>query len=386
MRIVTAFAVMLLFLTACQNDPDPTGIGLVPDADLIEALRFDSQRDSSALRHAVYPFTMTHASSSVLSVGFADGDSSRALLRWIYLPDSSWDGGRIVSASIRLRSASYHIGDVNASYRIEAQEITSFWNSFTFTTDSLPTLQRQAVPAGVFEGTLGVSDSIDIPLDSTLVRKWLVNSHEGKYSENYGVLLVAPNGGIRSFFSLDAGTGLAPELTVVIESNGKLDTLRGDSGDDTFIASGPMHEDAQRIVLQGGTSVRGKLFFDLSAIPPASVVNYATLYLTMDPALSTKNYHGADSVLVYESVDSTENLLSSTGVITRIDNAMPGILIAEGSPVTRAVQNWVNGRGNRGFILVAMNENTDLDRIALYGADADADKRPRLVVTYTSQP
>jgi hypothetical protein len=73
-------------------------------------------------------------------------------------------------------------------------------------------------------------------------------------------------------------------------------------------------------------------------------------------------------------------------LISRTDNAQPGVLIAEGAPFTRAVQNWVNGKGNNGLILVAMNENTDLDRLALYGAAAAADKRPRLVVTYTSQP
>ncbi len=384
-RIVTVFAALLLFLTACQNDPDPTGIGLVPDSDLIGALQFDSQRDSSALRSAVYPFVIKHGSSTSLSVGEADGYSARALLRWSYFPESIGRGGRIVSASVRLRSQPFHIGDITSSYRLEARKITSFWNSFTFSTAEWDSFTFESTPAGAFEGSFGEADSIDFALDSTLVRTWFVAVIDTNV-KNYGILLEAPAGGIRSFHSVDAGAGLAPELTIIMEMNGVLDTVRGESSDDTYIATGPLREDAQRIVLQSGTSVRGQLFFDLSAIPPASIINYATLYLTMDPALGTAHYRGADSVLVYESVDSTANILSSSGVVTRLDDSMPGVLTAEGLPIIRAVQNWVNRKGNYGFVLVAMNENTDLDRFALYGADAAADKRPRLVVTYTSKP
>lgn len=389
-RIAIVLSLVLLFLTACQNDPDPTGIGLIPDADLIGAFQFDSQRDSTAMRDAVYPFIMTHATSTILSVGAADGYNSRALLRWVYLPDTIAKGGRIVSATIRLRSRPYHIGDIAAQYRIEAKEITSFWNSYTVTADSLdihknPTFDP--TPAGVFDGTIGETDSIDIPIDSSLIRKWLVNSNAGKYTENYGVLLDAPiSGVVRSFNALDANDLTIPRLIVIMETAFGLDTLYGQTGDDTYLVSRDPQVISDRIILEGGVSSRGRLHFDMSAIPAASIINHAVLYLTMDAANSTEYYRGADTVLVYESVDSTENILSSSGLISRTDSEMPGVLIAEGAPLTRAVQNWVNHKGNNGLILVAMNENTDLDRIALYGATAAADKRPRLVVTYTSQP
>ncbi|MFZ1729807.1 MAG: DNRLRE domain-containing protein [Bacteroidota bacterium] len=389
MRTITVFSLLLLFLSACQNDPDPTGIGLIPNEDLTAAFQTDSQRDSTSLRDAVYPFTMTHGTSTILSIGEADGFSSKALLRWLYLPDSIAYGGRIVSATIRLRSLPYHIGDASASYRLEAREITSFWNSYTMTVDSLGAngLQHEANPAGVFEGSFGEADSIDLALDSTLVRKWFVNTHENKATENYGVLLESPSSGImRSFNALDAGGINAPRLIVVVETAFGLDTLYGETADDTYLTTSTLQEPVERIVLQGGGSVRGKLYFDVSAIPPASIINHAVLYLTMDPSLSTEYYRGADTVLVYQSVDSTKNILNASGLISRTDNAQPGVLITEGAPFTRAVQDWVNGKGNYGLILVAMNENTDLDRMALYGAAAAADKRPRLVVTYTSQP
>jgi hypothetical protein len=388
-RITTAIAAVLILLTACQSDPDPTGIGLLPDGDLIRALRFDSQLDSSDQRSSTYLYPSPHASTSMLSVGEADGYRSVALLRWLYFNvDSSLAyGGRIVSATLRLRALPYHIGDPSSSFRLEAREITSFYNVFTITADSLTKLQRSIDPVGVFEGSFGPTDSIDLAVDSTLIRKWMQNSLEQKYTENYGILLEAPGGGsIRSFQSLDAANSGPPRLTIVIETADGLDTLRGESADNTSLVTGPKREEAGRIILQSGVSVRGTLYFDMSAIPAASIVNHAVLYLTKDEALRTRYFRSADSVLVYESVDSSDNILSSSGIITRIDNAMPGVLIAEGAPLTRAVQNWVNRKGNRGLILLPMYEISDIDRMALYGANAEADKRPRLVVTYTTQP
>lgn len=387
MRIVSAFTLLLLFLTACQNDPDPTGIGLIPDSDLIGALRFDSQRDSSAMRHATHPYPLTHAASGVLSVGAADGYDSRALLRWLSLPDSIGNGGRIVSATIRLRSLPYHIGNNAGSFRLEAREITSFWNSFTVTYDSLTTLQYETTPAGVFEGILGETDSLDLAIDSTLIRKWLINSQNGDYTRNYGVLLEArASGVVRSFQSLETVDSSPPRLIIIMENAGKRDTVYGATGDDSYILKGEKREIAERIILQSGVSIRGNLYFDVSAIPPASIINYATLYLTKDSDLSTRFYRGADTVLVYENVDSTKNTLRSSGIVSRTDAAMPGVFIADGALLTRAVQNWVNGKGNYGLILLAMNEASDLDRMAIHGTNAPADKRPRLVVTYTSQP
>ncbi len=390
MRIAIAFSLALLLLTACQNDPDPTGISLVPDADLIGAFKFDSRGDSASVRDAVYPFDMTHAASNILSIGEADGYDSRAFLRWLALRDTIANGGRIVSAFIRLRSAAYHIGDVTASYRIEAREITSLWNSFALSTDSVFTRNHpstEVMPAGIFEGGFGETDSIDIPLDSTLIRKWLVNSNSGNYALNYGVLLQAPvSNVIRSFHAFDANEIDRPQLIVIMETANGLDTLYGESSDDTYLVNRAPQATADRLVLEGSVSMRGKLHFDMSAIPPASIINHAVLYLTKDPALSTKYYRGADTVLVYESVDSTENTLNSSGLMSRTDSEMPGVFISEGAPLTRAVQNWVNNKGNYGLILVSMNENTDLDRMALYGVNAEADKRPRLVVHYTSQP
>ena len=121
-------------------------------------------------------------------------------MRWIYFPAGYAAGGRIVSATIRLHSLPYHLGDASAPFRLEAREITSFWNSYTFTNTDWADLKYEATPAGIFEGTFGDNDSIDIPIDSALVRTWLINSSvDSNITKNYGVMLQAPTGGVRSF-------------------------------------------------------------------------------------------------------------------------------------------------------------------------------------------
>ncbi|MDX9759448.1 MAG: hypothetical protein RBU27_09830 [Bacteroidota bacterium] len=387
-RFSIAIVVSLLFLVACQSDPDPTGIGLVPDGDLINALRFDSQRDSTDIRDGSFFFHNHHASSTALAIGAADGYASSALLRWLYFSVDSIQayGGQIVSARLQLRSLPYHIGDISAPVQLDLHKIRGFWNVFTIAADSVDEL-RSDERIGRFDGVIGPTDSIVIDIDTATVRQWMRNSIEGQYAENHGVMLdIAQQGVLRSFQSNVLGNDSPPVLTIIMQTPNGLDTVVGEGMDNTYLIAGPKREDEGRIVLQGGISVRGTLRFDLSRIPPASVINHATLYLTKDPSLSTRYFRGADSVLVYERIDSSTNILSSSGIITRLDNSMPGVLIAEGTPLTRAVQNWVNGKGNYGLVLVPMYEVSDIDRMALHGAAAAADKRPRLVVTYTSQP
>jgi len=91
-------------------------------------------------------------------------------------------------------------------------------------------------------------------------------------------------------------------------------------------------------------------------------------------------------VLIYQNYDSTENALEGSALLTRVDENDPDLLIAEGVTLTRAVQTWVNGKGNHGLLLSAWAENSELERLTFFGAEADSTRRPRLVVTYTSKP
>ncbi|MDT8322756.1 MAG: hypothetical protein RRA94_01490 [Bacteroidota bacterium] len=375
--------ILALSLAACQNDPDPTGIGLIPDGDVIGAERFDSAADDAQIRNSSFTSPIPAAAATSLLIGEADGYSAKALVRWYQIADTIGNRGRIVSASLRLFSKPGHIGDSSAAMEISVREIKGFWSSFTFTSDSLASLDYARESSGTVTTVVGGADSVEIPLDSVLVRKWLVLMNEKRFTENYGVLLEA-SGGLRAFRSEDGGR--APELSIVIEENGLLDTLIGTRVEDTYVATGPDFPPTTDISVHSGLVQRSRLFLDVSGIPGASIVNYASLYLRIDRSRSSAGFSAADSVLIYQSYDSTDNTLEGSALLTRVDENDPDLLIAEGVMLTRAVQTWVNGKGNHGLLLAAWAENSELERLTLYGAEADSTRRPRLVVTYTSKP
>jgi hypothetical protein len=384
LRTSLLFTVILaLSLAACQNDPDPTGIGLIPDGDVIGAERFDTALDDAQIRNSSFIEPISASGAASLLLGDADGYSAKSLVRWYEIADTVGNGGRIVSATMKLFSLPGHIGDSSTAMEFSVREITGFWSSFTFTIDNLDGLDYASESSGMATAVVGGADSVEIMLDSSLVRSWLVLMNERRYTENYGVLVEA-TGGLRAFRSEDGGR--APELTVIIENNGVLDTLQGRTVEDTYVATGPDVSPGPDISVHSGLVQRGSLFIDVAGIPAASIVNYATLYLRIDRARSTSAFSGADSVLIYQNYDSTDNELQGSALLTRVDENDPDLLIAEGVMLTRAVQSWVNGKGNHGLLLSAWAENNELERLTFYGAEADSTRRPRLVVTYTSKP
>ncbi len=375
--------ILALSLTACQNDPDPTGIGLIPDGDVINAQRFDTALDDAQIRNSSYGHPIAPAGASSLLIGSTAGYSASALLRWYNIADTIGSGGRIVSATIRLFTKPGHLGDSTAALDVSVREIESFWSSFTFTADSLAGLTAAQTVSASASAVLGGADSLTLVLDSALVRKWLVLMNEGDFTNNFGVLIEAGNG-LRAFQSSEGGRG--PELTIIVENEGTLDTLQGSTVEDTYVASGPEIPAGPDITVHSGLAQRGSLFFDVSGIPGASIVNFASLYLHIDRANSSSAFSGADSVLVYQNYDSTQNELQGTPLLARVDDDDPDMLVVEGLTLTRAVQFWVNGKANHGLLLAPWSENNELERLTLFGAEADSTRRPRLVVTYTPNP
>jgi hypothetical protein len=383
-RHIVLLALPLLMLAACQNDPDSTSVGIIPNEDLVGAVRFDSQSDSSGINSDEFETQILPYSSSILSVGRADGFDASALIRWQYLADSIGEGGRIVSARMRLHSLPYRLGD-EGPVSLEVREITAFWSSFTFSSDSLAKLQFDPAVKGSATRNLTETDSIDIPLDTLMVRDWLRKTKSGRYFEIRGLLLQSSTGGfVRAFHSAEGSK--PPTLEIVIEQNGRLDTIAGQNLEDTYVAKRPFTQHPGRIVVQGGSSVRGRLFFDVSAIPANSIINHVSLQFRIDRELSTKQYRGIDSLLVHINLDSARNTPSTNGIMTSQSVSDPTLLTAQGSILIQAVQNWVNRRGNNGLLLIKAAELSDLDRLAVYSGDAEADLRPRLIVTYTTQP
>ena len=379
-------SILLLGVIAagCHNEPSPTGIGLLPGTDLVGLETFDTQAAQSPVRSST-TFTPTPAATSpYLSLGKTAEYESSILLRWLSFPADIAEGGAIVSATVTLYRAPYGFGDVSAPLHFEAREVQQSWSSHTFTSDSLQNLRTGATPVGAFSGAAG--DSVTFTIDSTLVRSWLKLMSSQRYTEIYGLLLKAA-GGTNAVLAFESFERLnkAPSLVLKMVYGGKDTVFNAATLEDTFIAKGPQLPPTG-LAVHGGLSYRGKVRFDVSAVPRGCIVNQATLTLTIDPTATRKQFRTADSLVVYELKDSAAFALGDVSMVTqKADTA--NRLTAKSFALTQIVQRWVNHpEMNHGLALLKLNEASDLDLIGLFGAEATPERRPRLTILYTKKP
>src|SRR5262245_34972866 len=106
------------------------------------------------------------------------------------------------------------------------------------------------------------------------------------------------------------------------------------------------------IVVGGATGALGLLLFDVTAIPPGSVVAWARLRVYVN------NVTAAGAVDLF-----TASAPWSEYTVTGISSIAPGVLVQGGIAlsgpgyvtidVTSAVQSWINGAVNTGFLIAA---------------------------------
>jgi hypothetical protein len=379
---IVAPVLICLILSACQKDPSPNGVNLLPGGDLINVRVFDSQRDSTPVTTSSYTHLLTPAATTILSLGASDGYQSSILIRWLVLPDSVANGGTILSAKLTLHPLQYHIGDPAIPLSFDVREIMKPWSSFSFTRDSLSQLQQNAPVVGSFRKTVDDTSAIDISLDTTMVRKWFNNISSQQNYNIYGVLLDptgAPN--CLRAFQASAGTN-PPKLTVLYQKGSTVDTIIASGLENTYIASGPSVAGTS-LSIHGGIAYRGKVRFDLSAIPVGSIINNVQIFFTRDSLKSKTYYHGYDTLVLYQCMDSVANTPSYTYTYTYTDHST-GKIVGQGYNLIRAVQQWVNNPAqNMGLLIIKGGELSDLDLLSLRGTDEGVALRPRFVVTYT---
>lgn len=369
---------LTLFFTACNQEPSSTGIGLLPQDDFVNVQSYDTRSDTAVVLTSTYKQRVTGEGSPFLSVGKADGYEGHALLRWL-LPSDIGEGGEIRSATIKLYVAPYHIGDKNLPLSMEIREVTSFWSSFTFSSDSLSKLTHRSLPGGAFQAV--VRDSVELAIDSSVVRTWLRRSAEFKSSEIYGLLLKPSGDGLLQALE-SSESGRPPVFTIRMNWNGVDTLIQGSALEDTYVATGPNFT-TESFLAHGALAYRGKVIIDISAIPPGSTINHASFEITVDRANSVTRYRGIDSLVALEMISG--DTTSSVSTLSR--KGTNDVFVFESFSLTRLVQKWVNTPSlNRGLAVMKVGEASDFDLLRFYDGAAQIEKRPRLVVTFTRQP
>jgi hypothetical protein len=384
--VLIVFVSSVLLFLSCNDSPTDIGSDLLTQ-DGVQISKFDSSIDSIYQASSSYKNVKSLSSSNSLLLGKAENITSHVLFKFVFSePDSikkdiSNDSLNILDSWIELYKT-YTFGDSTNNFNYEAYKVNTDWSSYTFTSDSFPNLQYDKID-------LASSKKIDsdtvysFKVDKDLVKSWLQNYTDTTIAKNYGLLLSPTDDcqhivGFQAYNAYDLND---PILRIVVQKEGSyIDTLIGYVASDLSIVLGNEPSvGTSDIAIQPSLCSEGKLYFDFSAIPPNSVINSATLTLTLNTSKTVTGSSYNSSLSIYPFSDSTKKeVYSGYGyTLSRSGNTFTG-------SITNIVRAYNNHLSNQGMVVLATNEIEGAEIFAIYGSNAvDISNRPRLQIVYS---
>lgn len=385
---LTALAILSLFISSCADDPSSIGIDLVGSENLL-VNSFNTQDDSTAQTSSSYKEVVSLGLSSRVFIGIKGNIEASTLMKFDFITADSMDDAflndsiTITKAYIRLYP-DYTYNDDQQSMDFNIYKINNYWTSSSYTIDSLPLLDYDNSVDLSFNKSF--TDSIyTLDIDNNSVLDWIKSSIDTNYKKNYGIYFkpTMGSGKIVGFPGYSLSDTSFASLTVIIEKTGSyIDTISGYLTSDVSVVSGELPTlPAGEIAVQGGITVKSKLFFDIKNIPDNVVINNAQLILKQDTLNSVLSSSGAGTIRIYGVVDSTTDSLDyyTTVLMTKNDDIYTG-------SITPIVDRWVNDKDNQGIILTTGTQNDNLEMIAIKGSDYSVFlERPEIKVVYSKK-
>lgn len=386
---VLIFISFSLFTMNCADNPTSLGLKFVPPGDTIGVKIFDSYKDTMQIYSINRKKYVNTSESANLIVGQSGNYSSKALLRFVQLPQN-YDSAVVNSAVLKLWYNNYYfpssVLDSLAQISLNVYTLQQDIDYFSITLDSISQTLFGTISQGSYTGApKSDSQEVDIPINTTLVRDWLYNAANTSHgAPNYGIALI-PNISsrvLKSFYSFNQQAGFAyrPTLSVVVTKNNTTDTLTLNVSQNLSLVDADFPTGSPTFMLQAGIGYVQVLRFDVSKIPSTATINDAKLYLTIDSANSQLTRQTTFTIIPTYRDDTS---LVNTEVLSGSDNGNP----SGGQYIFRLIfpfQRWVQGQANNGLILSTSNQTTNLDKFTFYDVNAsDPNKRPRVIIKYT---
>ncbi len=379
---------IILILNSCSDDPTSIGSDLLNN-DFIFVSSFDSQEDSLAQTSSYFKEVISLGFSSTFHIGRRDNLEASTLLRFAFAVEDSMEED-FLQDRIVINRAYIEITPVdtftNSSepFDFSVHKINNDWSISQFTTDSLQNLNYDAVDLSSNKNFTDTLYTFDI--DNDVILSWLKSSIDTSLGRNYGLFLKPDitSGKIISFGAFTATSANAAKLKIIIEKQGNyIDTLRGFIfGDISVVTSELPVLPTGEIGVQSGTSVRSKLFLDLSTVPKDVIINKAELFIQQDTVNSIIGTGGNNSLAIYNIVDADSNLIDEFNRISLLRND-DYIYTAD---VTNLISFWYTGGENYGMVITPFSQVEGLNLIALKGSDYPVElERPRLKIIYTAR-
>ena len=378
---------LLLLIYSCSDSPTSIGHNLL-SPDYINVSKLDSYQDSVEQTSSYYKTPVRLSDSPRLLVGKYDNVEVSSLIRFaVVLPDtiknaflnSTLD---IIDAKVDL-TREYSLGDSIADLAYSVHFVNSGWTSYGFNADSIPNLMYDN--SDISSNKVYTDSVYSFNIDHPTIESWFSKAADTTFQNNNGIY-IKPDPASTEIIGFDAYnvnlTGI-PILTVIVATGSLTDTLKFYSIEDVSAISGdkPVVTPGNMAV-QAGLAVDARVKFNLSSIPPGSVINGAQLSVFVDSSETKTGTGFTNSLVAYFAIDTSENTYDTTSaiVLTRVDNYFTGDI----APFIQSISSGYHD--NNGIILAAGGQNLGVDIFALKGSDAtDNSLRPRLVITYTGR-
>ncbi len=391
-KIKIVFFISLIFVSfACNDEPTAVGDALIPNTDRIELKKIDSYNNSFNQSFSTFQKDSLFfgASNRVLLGSYKNLSIDMLLGFGILFPDSlkeSINKNEVVlkSSWIEMRP-NYWIGD-KSHLEFSVKEINQNWSSSNFNQDTLNAVKASLGDDILIKDSYSFSDSlIKFSIDEQVVNKWVKQVAENTFALNNGLYFtpVSKTGivgfqAIARFISSSFVT-----LNMVLEKPGVyVDTIKAVQSKDLHIVNKTEPEKNENsLILQSSSSIRGKLWFDVSSVPTDVVLNKATLSLYIDEQHTFQGKPKTDSVVVSFFENKNQNLVKKEfgiSVLFNKDNTYSG-------DIRQFVQRWINGENNEGMEIKLSDEDRSANTIAFFKSDYQVDSlRPRLTIFYTT--
>lgn len=411
MKYILILPVIAFLLSSCNEEP--TGLGFQLDTMNVDYL--NSETDAIILGgDSKTTYLSTLFNNSFHFIGRHEDAEAISFYRFAR-PDSGLGGVQVISAKLRMYPTRYAYGGADTAagdqsfdlYKINEPFRTRFtWDS-VFNAPNSANFFDKSKKLGFFSGNIPLGDTmdpIDIDFDAQMVKEWFeFRDNEYKYdstskeklsSYQFALLPSSSSTFITRFMNANAANTVPPQITVIHTNpanSADLDTTILDCA----IMSSYMNAEtppADKIVLQGGVSSRGRLTFDVRAIPKYASIVRAQLEITFDRENSQWGNALADSVVtatyLYGLYD-TPSISSWINYQTEVDSTGKAVFPS----IASAVEYWNRRDGIGDLILFRhkdgneINESRYLDKLSFYGFNhPDPAKRPKLTIFYTKRP
>ena len=389
MRLLFVSIVVVISIVSCSKDPTSTGLKQISNADIITTVIFDSDPKNINQRTSNYNFVLVTGLSSQIIIGKNNYAESDALIRFsMVVTDTLLNhlqlNNLIIQSAWVTMDSSYTLGSSTGNFDFSAYSITdyhsgNYW-SLGFDRDSLSLLTYDNTNQNVNTSAAVVDSAVmQFNINPNLVMSWLKadNKINNTTNKNLGIIL-KPKSSTNKFFGFDATTTPPTIHVACLLPSGVLDTAIVSSNNCVHVVTPAANvtTKSDELYLEGGVSLRGTLYFDLSSLPKLSIFNKATLTLTID---TLNTFDGTPS-----SADIKAQILADTAAKKLADSTSATSMVRSGNQysgdITWMLQKWNDGKvANQGMLISLSDELTSVARIAIYNSTAqNKDLRPRL--------